>query len=208
MACTEKDWLNYWLEFKTKCPNMDTAVIVFIRDFLYSQGIDGSEVIHDVFRSGYCWHFAHILKKSFGRGKVCLAAPFGHMVWVDDNDIPYDIEGVYTGECLCFIAEEELGTKVEDFMHVPGKTDFSSKVDIQRLMLKHGYGFNGVVYKTIDEIKDIEDKNDMLKSMCGIFDKAVLNLLPVCWEEFDFELLLSTIIDALYALDKEVKEIP
>jgi hypothetical protein len=78
-------------------------VLEFIDRFCLNQvstklNSDPTEVIRLQFRAGYCFHFAHMLKLTFNRGEVCWAAPFSHIVWVDGNEIPYDIEGVYTGD--------------------------------------------------------------------------------------------------------------
>ena len=61
---------------------------------------DSYEAIRSTFRAGYCYYFAHMLKLAFGRGCVCWAAPFSHIVWVDTDGMPYDIEGVYAGYLL------------------------------------------------------------------------------------------------------------
>lgn len=102
-------------------PNADEQVLQFIID-LVTCAVPTEpeyEAIRCTFRAGYCWHFATLLKATFGRGTVCWAAPFGHFVWMDDNDIPYDIEGVYDGECVYFIPESYLGNMLNDFLHIP-----------------------------------------------------------------------------------------
>lgn len=77
------------------------------------------EAIRCTFRAGYCWHFATLLKATFKRGTVCWAAPFGHFVWLDDNGVVYDVEGVYCGEYVYFIPESYLGDMLNDFLHIP-----------------------------------------------------------------------------------------
>lgn len=62
----------------------------------YHQGAENSETIRNLFSSGYCYHFALILQHCFKRGDVCLAYPFGYMVWRDVNGVVYGIEGVNT----------------------------------------------------------------------------------------------------------------
>lgn len=85
-----------------------------------------AESVEHHFRSGYCWHLAIILRETFGRGKVCWAAPFGHIVWVDEDDLAYDIEGLYTGEAFYFIPIEYLqkhGHTDEGFKHISDERD-------------------------------------------------------------------------------------
>lgn len=105
---------------KVVTPEVNKQVLRFIKNFnTYMVDTEKEyEVIRRIFRTGYCWHFAHLLKTTFGRGEVCWAAPFGHFIWLD-NEIPYDIEGVYYGESLYFIPESYLGDTLRDFLHIP-----------------------------------------------------------------------------------------
>lgn len=101
-------------------PKADKKVLEFIADFIYFQN-GADEIILNQFRSGYCYHFANILKTTFERGDICWAAPFGHIVWRDDNfDNVYDIEGVYTGEAELFIPISFIENAVNDFKRIPG----------------------------------------------------------------------------------------
>ncbi len=79
--------------------------------------------VWEFFTGGYCWHFAHMLKTTFGeKGDVCLAAPFGHMVYKSEEGRYYDAEGEYIGEALYFIPEEFLSNDyIADFRHLPGE---------------------------------------------------------------------------------------
>lgn len=104
-------------------PNADPAVLGFITDMMShaARTEDEYEVLRSTFRNGYCYYFAHMLKQAFGRGEVCWAAPFGHMVWVDADGTAYDVEGLYTdGEEAYLVPESCLGDSVKDFMRVPG----------------------------------------------------------------------------------------
>ena len=85
-------------------------ILDFINRFTYRIPIRDLKTINDfqdVFRVGYCWHFAHLLKNTFGDGEVCLAAPLYHFVWVYDN-IAYDIYGQYNGLLKLYIPESYL----------------------------------------------------------------------------------------------------
>lgn len=103
----------------TNNPKANKNVLEFIADFVYFQN-DADEIIMIQFRSGYCYHFANILKTTFDRGDVCWAAPFGHIVWRDEDDIVYDIEGVYMGEAELYIPVSFLKNAINDFKRIPG----------------------------------------------------------------------------------------
>lgn len=99
----------------------DTDIVTeFIHNFINYANCDYEKIYYQ-FRCGYCWHFAHILKAVFGRGDVCWAYPLGHMIWVDTNGNPYDIEGLFYGESDYFISEEFLGKGIADFQRIPNK---------------------------------------------------------------------------------------
>ena len=66
-----------------------------------------------------------MLKLAFKRGEVCWAAPYGHMVWVDDDGIPYDISGVDDSDTNDYIPEFMMESTVKDFRHVPGADSFT-----------------------------------------------------------------------------------
>ena len=128
-------------------------VLTFIYEFGYSQGMseESYEVLRSTFRAGYCYYFAHMLKLAFGRGECCIAAPFGHMVWVDDDDkIPYDVEGVYDGEAVYFIPEFYLGKDIEDFMHVPGKNGCNTAAENMEIIYNYCENNNCYDQKKID----------------------------------------------------------
>ena len=84
--------------------NVNEKIIEFIGNFYKSndKSHEECEVIRKQFRNGYCYHFAVILRDLFPGGEMCIAAPFGHIVYVYEN-IPYDVEGVYDGEATDFI---------------------------------------------------------------------------------------------------------
>ena len=125
------NWIRHW--------NVgDKDVLEFIDTFMSNvANVNEQEVLRKTFRAGYCYYFAHMLKKAFGRGKVCWAAPFGHMVWVDTDGTPYDVEGVYYGEAQWFIPESYLGDCIWDFMHVPNKTYNATQKDLDSIIEKY-----------------------------------------------------------------------
>lgn len=102
--------------------NVNEKIIEFIGNFYKSndKSHEECEVIRKQFRNGYCYHFAVILRDLFPGGEMCIAAPFGHIVYVYEN-IPYDVEGVYDGEATDFIPISFLGDRITNFKHIPGE---------------------------------------------------------------------------------------
>lgn len=84
-----------WIESNTngifKDANKD--VIQFIANVLYDN--TDPDKIYDFFANGNCYYFALMLKYAFNRGTICWHRNHGHIVWVDDDNIAYDIGGVF-----------------------------------------------------------------------------------------------------------------
>ena len=95
----------------------------FIADFVYCASNETRLVanIYDTFMNGYCYYFAIMLKDAFNRGDICWCAPYGHFVWMDTDDVPYDICGVNHDDCDYYIPISYIGDGVNDFKHVIGK---------------------------------------------------------------------------------------
>lgn len=95
-------------------------VLIFINKFYNHNGNseEAQEILRRQFHAGYCYYFAHILKTAFNRGEVCWCSGLGHMVWVDTDGTPYDIEGINNSECEYYIPEKYLGDYIEDFKHI------------------------------------------------------------------------------------------
>lgn len=66
----------------------DAKVLNFI-DRFRSQSKDLSRI----FTQGYCYYFAAMLKDAFG-GDIYLSPETDHIIWSDDKNIFYDINGV------------------------------------------------------------------------------------------------------------------
>ena len=107
-------------------PDASKDVLRFIADFLY-HGVpeielkDSAESIRSTFRAGYCYYFALMLQEAFGRGCLCWPAPFSHIVWMDTDGTPYDIEGVHSGENEYYIPICYIEESIWSFKHVPGQ---------------------------------------------------------------------------------------
>lgn len=112
----------------------------FIQHGVSHDKAHGVDVLYDQFMNGYCLHFALMLQGLFQRGKVCLAAPFGHMVWMDDDGTCYDYGGFYDGEAYYFIPIDMIPkSMLTDFRHVPSEvpTAYISKTRCIWLMKRY-----------------------------------------------------------------------
>ena len=120
-----------------------TDIEKFIKNFLSCGAHTPQEkgALIDTFTKGYCWHFAHLLRDTFNRGTVVLAAPFGHACFQDIDGKVYDITGEYDGEAYYFIPEE-FAEKIapgcmEDFKHVPGNLHSASREECISIMREY-----------------------------------------------------------------------
>ena len=117
-------------EFKRK---PDELVLKFIDKFALSKGADAyNNIIQPLFRSGYCYYFAIMLKDAFNdEGELCLCCPYGHIVWMYKG-VPYDIEGVYNGEAELFIPLRFLSTvDIMSFKHVLTDEELGGELDAE-----------------------------------------------------------------------------
>lgn len=126
-------------ETKSWEPEANETVLGFIYDFVWRKAASEEEyeMIRSLFMDGYCYYFATMLKTAFNRGEICWCAPFGHFVWVDDNGVPYDIEGVSTAEAEYYIPEEYVAEGLDDFKHVPGKSFGATKAYIGKAIERY-----------------------------------------------------------------------
>lgn len=157
MEATRKSYIahrerltNKFIEENLKyCPTANEQVLRFIADFMYHGvpeiGLETSaESIRSTFRAGYCYYFAHMLKEAFNRGTVCWAAPYGHIVWVDTDGNPYDIEGVNFSDCQYYIPCSYIGEHVNDFKHVPG-VEFAATKEFLEEVIRQYERDNGII---------------------------------------------------------------
>lgn len=119
-------------------PKADRRILLFIETFRRGtgNGTVNQEIIRTLFRDGYCYYFALMLKDAFPEGEICWAAPFGHIVFVH-NGIPYDIGGVYCGEPEDFIQVRYMEETIDDFRHVPGVECNATEQQIARIMVRY-----------------------------------------------------------------------
>lgn len=206
-----KTELEKWnAEWKKKFPEADMQVLQFITNFVTHAASteEEYEIIRSTFRAGYCYHFAVMLKAVFKRGEVCWAAPFGHFVWVDDNGIPYDVEGMNFGEQLYNIPESYLGGMIKEFMHVPGdKIPLVTDEDIIKIIRQYEDD-NGLPHKNV-ELYHIKKINSFIVSWhasgyTGTFNYMItadtLEEAKALWEKF-----VADNDDLKYSWEKAVK---
>lgn len=133
---TQKSKENFIASHKKCNPKADEQVLGFIADFMWHQP-NAVKSMSDQFLSGYCYYFAVMLKTAFGRGEICWAAPYGHIVWVDDNHVPYDAGGVCISDCDDYIPVSYIEEGIKDFMHIPGVEYNASDAFIVNVMEKY-----------------------------------------------------------------------
>lgn len=111
--------LDSWLknQFK-KNIKAKIEVLEFIWKFVtHDKNPDSFRVIEHQFTTGYCYHFAIIMKKMFG-GKIVWHKGYNHILWQDRNKVIYDIRGVYCNYNLDEIVPvSELGDDIDSYLH-------------------------------------------------------------------------------------------
>lgn len=112
----------------------NSYVIRFINQFktLFKElTISETNAVAKVFRNGYCYYFAIMLKDAFNRGEVCMTYDHKHVIWMDVDNVAYDIDGMFgwfpetankdnywNG---LFIPVEKLSNYINSFKHIPDK---------------------------------------------------------------------------------------
>lgn len=116
----------------------DSRILTFIAEFLTATGTDlrNMDTIRQLFRVGYCYYFAQILKDAFPGGEVSWTAPFGHIVYVYQG-ISYDIDGVYKGDVMEYIPVKYLGKAIDDFRHIPDVAYNATEQELAKIMFDY-----------------------------------------------------------------------
>lgn len=161
---TEQEFKEWSELVKQYHPKADDTVLKFIFDFLNMQyaphDTRRSDIIvngiYTQFANGYCYYFAQMLQTAFHRGEICWTAPFGHIVWLDDNNVAYDISGCNDSECQYYIPVFMLGDMLKDFLHIPDDDYNASEQEIANAILEWEYIIN-----TPDDVKDDILKTDV-----------------------------------------------
>lgn len=123
--------------------NHQEEVFKFISDFtmyLEANGVYSCNLGH-VFVTGYCYHFAHILKAAFRRGEVYICAPNSHVVWRDVDNRYYDFDGEYVNHSVTYVPVTDPVSHWEDFARNGIEHEGATEEDIQYLIAKYMYRF-------------------------------------------------------------------
>jgi hypothetical protein len=131
------------LSFK---PEANLQVLKFIANFLYSHALNCSyvEAMRRQFMAGYCYYFAHILNLAFKQGTVCRCGTIGHFVCEIDG-IYYDIQGVNTSKCECYIPESDLPEYlIRDYLHIEPR--HYNSLEEQKLFFSKYYEDHNIKY--------------------------------------------------------------
>ena len=145
----------------------NSSVIRFINQFktLFKElTIEETDTIEKVFRNGYCYYFAIMLKDAFNRGEVCMTYDCKHVVWIDDDNVAYDINGIfgwYTDTSNkdnywngLLVPVEKIPNYIESFKHIPDKP-----------------GTDRAGMEEFDNVKkDMENKKDFMNVKIWSFD--------------------------------------
>lgn len=130
----------------------DKDVISFIEGFLGDH-----EIIWQTFTAGYCYYFAVMLKDAFQRGEIRWCAPYGHICWVDDNGVPYDISGVCDSECG-FIFRSGISRKGLLISSISHTRLLMPQKNTLRLQSKRSAGTLLQILKTKEKNYDLKSK--------------------------------------------------
>lgn len=145
-------------------PKANKDILHWIASFVYRQedniGLTNtSKAIIEHFSSGYCYHFAIMLNAIFAKGTVCWAAPFDHIVWVDKNNIPYDVTGAFVTNAKCLLIPiEYMGELLNEFKHVGEHMKKFSNDDILNIIRDY------LVIKDLSD-EDIEVEIENMKGL-------------------------------------------
>lgn len=79
---------------------------------------ESTSCIESVFSSGYCYYFALMLQHNFG-GDIMWHYGYSHIVWLDSDEIAYDIHGVFNDYAEHdLVPVDLLGSGLNNFLHV------------------------------------------------------------------------------------------
>lgn len=146
--------------------NTDEIILKWINKFTERAG-DSCEM----YANGYCFHFAHMLKSMF-KGEVMWILGRGHMVFMSDGLVPYDVHGTYPVDIEKAFINVSLLTKntIEDFSHAETEEhsfveDLKTLANVDALMPGIADEYVAPIIERIpeylDEVKDFMHKNSI-----------------------------------------------
>lgn len=115
---TKKTWEE---KMMTINPKANPAILTFIWKFVdhTGGGARARQTVISLFESGYCYYFAKMLEDNFD-GELMWVKNVGHVVFMAENGVAYDISGVYYDyDETDLVPMSILGDAVEIFKHGP-----------------------------------------------------------------------------------------
>ena len=180
---TKHDWIDSFRVAMFDTGIADEEVMIFIANILFHND-EYNEQVRSLFRAGYCYHFANMLKDTFQRGRVCVAGPYSHVIWEDTNGCTYDIEGVSDDYEFLVPIEEVLGKG--GFTHLPSSGIVTSKEEFERLKEKYTKiplspvkslcSENDNRKKVIETLRKIEDICNRNEQYLGVLHRSVQDI--------------------------------
>ena len=140
---SKENLINDWISTQLNTyNNANKEILTFIANILFQQGEASSEIIIKLFKEGYCYYFANMLKDAF-EGEIYWNKKDEHIIWKDNNsNTYYDIEGVVSKlKKEDIINISFLGDDLESFRHRGKDFDILKEIEEYSFMLD----------KTLDE---------------------------------------------------------
>lgn len=114
-----KDKIEDFENYLSNQRNGNRQVLGFIYGMCHNKDKNYSNELSFTFRHGYCYQFACMLRDTFNRGAVCIAAPNEHIIWLDEDNIAYDVNGVYITQCEYIQVSKMNWDVLSAFLHIP-----------------------------------------------------------------------------------------
>lgn len=121
-----------------KTPNANNKILCFIKNFRQAAGSErtSQEAVVRLFRKGYCYYFACILKNAFPEGIIVWDTGQDHIVFQYQGQC-YDIGGVYEVSPRKLVPISKMGKILLEFQHIPGRESGITEQEICQFVLEH-----------------------------------------------------------------------
>ena len=193
----------------------DPEVISFIRNFYNRLTKMRSIDIYSSFGEKYSYYFANMLKTAFGRGEILVEEPiyntfwpksdiadkpFWRVIWMDDDDVAYDINGVYDpSNSRRLLSPKFLGEVINDFLLVPSK-EYYAPYSLSKLANRLGVTDIDIVIRIyldmVSEEYPIDYENSILEEIVyEYFDTHKKELIPRYEAHSKYNTTIINIID-------------
>lgn len=111
------DEVDEWLYKMNAKDNSSRRVLAFIENFRKKGMLSGisEEQFSELYREHLPYHFACMLKSTFNRGEVYIALPSKKIVWRDNDNRYYNVDGQFYRSGAVYA---EIGRTVDDAYYV------------------------------------------------------------------------------------------